>query len=352
MKFTDFVTMGKSGLKISPLTLGTMTFGEDWGWGTSETLSHELMDNYFGAGGNFIDTANIYTNGHSEEIVGNYFEKHQGRDRKVIATKFNAQMFPGDPNSGGGGRKNIIASCEESLRRLKTDYIDLYWLHVYDRFSPIEETLRAFDDLVTAGKIRYVGISDTYAYKAAQAITLAKLKDYAPVIALQLEYSLLERTIEGELVPLAVDLGLGINVWSPLKYGALSGKYTRENNNAVNFSRPRFANGLFTDKTYDIIDLLIEVGKELEATPSQIALAYIMAKQGVTSTIIGARSVAQLHENINAVELELPDEVFQRLDEISAPSLNFPFNFLKMAGVYAYSGLTINGENFSPRVFN
>ena len=201
MPLDRYVSLGRSGLRVSPLCLGTMTFGEDWGWGASVADSEAMLERYLALGGNFIDTANVYTKGHSEKILGDWFARHAGRrDRTVIATKFMATLYPGDPNAGGGGRKAIMAAVEQSLRRLRTDYIDLYWMHVYDRFTPIEETLDAMDDLVRSGKVRYLGFSDTPAWRVAEAQTLARLRGFAPLIALQIEYSLLQRSVEGDVM--------------------------------------------------------------------------------------------------------------------------------------------------------
>src|ERR1700733_14664503 len=230
MALTDYVTLGGSGLRVSPFCLGAMTFGEDWGWGSSVAESEAIIARFLDCGGNFIDTANVYTKGHSEKIIGDLVgHAPNARDRVVIATKFFGNLYRGDPNGGGGGRKAILASCEQSLRRLNTDYIDLYWMHAWERFTPIDETLRALDDLVRTGKVRYIGFSDTPAWKVAQAQTLAQCQSWTPLIALQIEYSLLERTVEGELIPMALEMGLGVTPWSPLRGGALSGKYTRDN---------------------------------------------------------------------------------------------------------------------------
>src|SRR5277367_3875963 len=202
MALDHYVTLGRSGLRVSPLCLGAMTFGEDLGWGSSVEESQQILDRYIDLGGNFIDTANFYTKSHSEKIIGDHLGRHADRrDRLVIATKFSGNLYPGDPNGGGTGRKSVIAACEQSLRRLQTDYIDLYWMHVWDRTCPIDETIRAFDDLVRSGKIRYVGFSDTPAWKCAEAQMLATLRGWTPLIALQIEYSLMERTVEGEFVP-------------------------------------------------------------------------------------------------------------------------------------------------------
>lgn len=238
MALDHYVTLGDSGLRVSPFCLGAMTFGEDWGWGSDVATSKAILSAYFERGGNFIDTANAYTKGHSETIIGDYLRAGGlGRDRLVIATKFFANLYPGDPNGGGASRKSLTAACEESLRRLRTDYIDLYWMHLWDRFTPIEETLRALDDLVRAGKVRYIGFSDTPAWKTAQAQVLARFRGWTPLAALQIEYSLIERTVEGELMPMARELGLGVAPWSPLRAGVLTGKYTRENAGDANPGR-------------------------------------------------------------------------------------------------------------------
>src|ERR1700704_2991119 len=230
MALNDYVTLGHSGLRVSPLCLGTMTFGEEWGWGATVAESEAILSRFLERGGNFVDTANGYTLGHSERIIGDYFARDPGkRDRVVIATKFFTNLYPGDPNGGGASRKSLVAACEQSLRRLQTDYIDLYWMHLWDRFTPIDETMRALDDLVQTGKVRYIGFSDTPAWKVAQAHTLARLRGWTPLVALQIEYSLIERTVEGELLPMALECGLGVTPWSPLRGGVLSGKYTREN---------------------------------------------------------------------------------------------------------------------------
>ncbi len=230
MPLNHYVSLGRSGLRVSPFALGAMTFGPELGpAGAPVEASHSILSKYLEAGGNFIDTANIYTRGHSEKIIGDFFKAQPGRrDRAVIATKFYGNLYPGDPNAGGSGRKAIYGALEQSLRRLQTDYVDLYWMHVYDQFTPLEETLRAVDDLIRAGKVRYFGISDTPAHKLATAQGLAQLRGFTPAIALQVEYSLLERTPEYELLPAAGELGMGVTPWGPLKSGALSGKYTRE----------------------------------------------------------------------------------------------------------------------------
>lgn len=342
-----YVTLGRSGLRVSPLCLGTMTFGQDWGWGATEAESARMLDRYLDLGGNFLDTANFYTQGHSEKILGDLVGANPARRRRVVlATKFFANLLTGDPNGGGASRKSLMAALEDSLRRLRTDHVDLYWLHAWDRFTPIEETLRALDDLVRAGKVRYIGFSDTPAWKTAQAQTLALLKGWTPLVALQIEYSLLERTVEGELVPMAQELGLGITPWSPLKQGLLSGKYTRASRGKDQPGRGPGLAGLLNDKAYDLIDALQVVAKDLGTTPARVALAWVQNRPGVASTILGARTLEQLDDNLGALSVRLTPQHTARLDELSAPALNFPARFLRGAGPFGYGGTTIQGETF------
>jgi aryl-alcohol dehydrogenase-like predicted oxidoreductase len=348
MALNDYVTIGQSGLRVSPFCLGAMTFGEDWGWGSSVAESEAIMSRFLERGGNFIDTANVYTKGHSEKIIGDFLGRdRQKRDRVVIATKFFGNLYPGDPNGGGAGRKAIVSACEQSLRRLQTDYIDLYWMHCWDRFTPIEETMRALDDLVTAGKVRYLGLSDTPAWKVAQAQTIACFRGWAPLVALQIEYSLLERTVEGELMPMALEMGLGVTPWSPLKSGVLSGKYTRENAATVKADRGERVTAALGEKVYAIIDELAGIAKEAGAAPASVALAWVQGRPGVASTIIGARRLDQLEQNLAALDIRLSADQIARLDKLSKPTLSFPMQFLNVATMFSQGGTTLNGEKSS-----
>jgi aryl-alcohol dehydrogenase-like predicted oxidoreductase len=225
MSLDQYFTLGRSGLRVSRLSLGTMTFGDDWGWGAAADTARAMFDRYLDAGGNFLDTADLYTEGTSESMLGQFIEESGKRDHVVLATKFTYNAQPGNPNAGGNGRKNIMRAVEGSLRRLRTDYIDLYLLHTWDRITPAEEVVRTLDDLVRAGKIRYAGLSDVPAWYAARAQTYAEAHALTPLVNMQLEYSLAERNIELEYVPLAQNLGMGITAWSPLAMGMLSGKY-------------------------------------------------------------------------------------------------------------------------------
>lgn len=344
MPLDQYLTLGHSGLRVSPLCLGTMTFGEDWGWGSTVAESEAILDRFLDRGGNFIDTANGYTKGHSEVIIGEYFARTPGRrDRAVIATKFLTNLYRGDPNGGGAGRKSVVAACEQSLRRLRTDYIDLYWMHFWDRHTPIDETMRALDDLVRAGKVRYIGISDTPAWKVAQAQTQAHFRGWSPVIALQIEYSLVERTVEGELTPMAQELGLGVTPWSPLRGGVLSGKYTRQNQGQLKADRGERVTNFLTERTYTIIDELTRIAGELNTNPAAVALAWVQSRPGVASTIIGARRLDQLDQNLVALDITLTGAHIAALNKVSEPILNFPAGFATASAMFGQGGTTING---------
>src|ERR1700722_9233291 len=318
MALDHYVTLGRSGLRVSPLCLGAMTFGEDLGWGSSVEESQQIMDRFIAAGGNFIDTANFYTKGHSEKIIGDHIGRDPAkRDRLVIATKFSGNLYPGDPNGGGSGRKSVINACEHSLRRLQTDYIDLYWLHNWDVNTPIDETMAALEDLVRAGKVRYIGVSDTPAWKIAEANVTARFRGWSAFIGLQIEYSLLERSVEQELVPMALELGLGITPWSPLKSGVLSGKYTRHNAGKLKADRGAFADSFLTEKSYAIVDELAIIARAHESTIARVALAWVQAQPGVSSTIVGARRLAQLEDNLKSLDVKLTAEELSHLDALT-----------------------------------
>jgi aryl-alcohol dehydrogenase-like predicted oxidoreductase len=348
MPLNHYVTLGHSGLRVSPFCLGTMTFGEDFGpgFGSSVKESEQIIDRYLELGGNFIDTADLYMRGHSEKIIGDHLAHDRAkRDRVVIATKFSGNLYPGDPNGGGSSRKAIVAACEQSLRRLRTDYIDLYYLHIWDKHTPIAETAAALHDLVQSGKVRYLGISDTPAWKVAQAQLIAQFRGWAPFISLQIEYSLAERTVEGELVPMARELGLGVVPWSPLAGGRLSGKYTRENAGKVTGGRAAMVAGRLSEKDYAIIDVLTHIAKELDTSVPRVALAWVGSQPGVASTIIGARTIGHFEDNVQALDVVLSADQVAALDAASAPQLPFPIPFLQLApGVYG-GGTTINGEH-------
>ncbi|HEY4012958.1 MAG TPA: aldo/keto reductase [Polyangiaceae bacterium] len=349
MPLDHYVTLGRSGLRVSPFCLGAMTFGEDLGWGSSVADSQAILDGYIARGGNFIDTANLYTKGHSEKIIGDHVGHDPSkRDRLVIATKFSANQFPGDPNGGGSSRKSIIAACEQSLRRLQTDYIDLYWLHNWDKFTPIEETMQALHDLVQSGKVRYLGVSDTPAWKTTQAQLIAQFRGWSPFIGLQVEYSLLERTVEGELIPMGLELGMGVTPWSPLRGGVLSGKYTRENAGKAGVTQRAWNVNHLNEKAFLVLDELANVAKALDTSVARVSLSWVQNRPGVTSTIIGARTLKHLEDNLAALDVALTADQTAKLDALTKPALNFPASFLPSAGAIQNGGTTVNGERLDP----
>ncbi|MFB2921459.1 MULTISPECIES: aldo/keto reductase [Aerosakkonema] len=330
---TDYRLLGKSGLRVSPLCLGTMTFGTEAGWGADKEESRKVFDLYVEEGGNFIDTADAYTGGTSEAYLGEFMSFR--RDRLVIATKYTCNTHQGDPNAGGNHRKNMIQSVEASLKRLQTDYIDLYWLHMWEFRTPVEEVMRAFDDLVRAGKVLYIGISDAPAWKVSQANTLAELRGWTPFIALQIEYSLIERTVERDLTPMAQEMNIGVVPWSPLGGGVLTGKYNRKVEEEANFNqeialRKDFNKkfGKLTDKNISIAESVQKIAKEIGRSPAQVALNWLLQKPGVVSPIIGARTFRHLVDNLQCLDFVLSPEHLLRLDEVSKIELGFPHDFL------------------------
>lgn len=340
-----YVTLGRSGLRVSRICLGTMTFGNDWGFGTDQQSSNDIIDAYFDHGGNFLDTANMYNNGHAEAIVGDYFSARDGRNRTVLATKFSANLDPGNVNAGGASRAAIVAACEQSLRRLKTEYIDLYWMHWWDKFTPIEETMRALDDLVASGKVRYIGFSDTPAWKVAQAQTIATLRGWEPLVALQLEYSLLERTVEFEMLPAAHELGLGVTPWSPLRAGVLSGKYRK--GAKVESTRAGLDRKL-DDAAWRVLEVLERVADDAGTTMARAAIAWLLHQPSVSSVIIGARTREQFLDNIGVDDVVMSEAGLAELDRASRVTPIFPWGFLQNSWSASYGGLSINGENFPP----
>lgn len=356
MTISNYISLGKSGLKVSPLCLGTMTFGNQWGWGSDDSTSIEILERYLDSGGNFIDTANIYTKGYSEKLIGDYFSNKKSsisnspRDRVVIATKFMGNMYRDDPNGGGAGRKSIISACEQSLRRLKTDYIDLYWAHFWDQNSPIEEMLRAMDDLVRSGKVRYLGLSDHPAWICANAQHFLKEICGNPIIALQIEYSLAQRTVEAELIPMAQHYGMGVTPWSPLRGGIFSGKFSRtklpQSNNQTRVSEK---SPHLTEKNFQIIELLENIALEQESNSSnrvsvaQVALAWLLKKPGISSVIIGARTIAQLEDNVGCLLVDLTQNQIDLLNKASEVPLPFPHDFINMVKTNIHGGTSING---------
>jgi len=344
---TDFVTLGRSGLRVSPLCLGAMTFGTEWGIGVGPQESEAVIDAYLAAGGNFIDTANIYTKGHSEKILGDYFRTGAGagqRDRVVIATKFMGNLWPNDPNGGGASRKAILHAVEDSLRRLQTDHIDLLWAHFWDRHTPVEEMMSAMDFLVKQGKVRYLGLSDHPAWVVTKCQYTALMRGWEPLCALQIEYSLLQRTVESELMTMARDLGLGVTPWSPLRGGVLSGKFDRNTPPPADGStRVKKESNYLNERSYALIDLLRTIAAERGCTVAQVALRWLLDREGVTSVIIGARHLNQLQDNLGSCAVRLTEDDHRLLDEASKVERPFPWDFLDFVRSGIQNGATING---------
>jgi aryl-alcohol dehydrogenase-like predicted oxidoreductase len=325
----SYQLLGRSGLRVSPLALGTMTFG----WGTDQDAARAIFDAYVGRGGNFVDTANGYANGAAEEMVGEFAESR--REELVIATKYSMPMRSGDPNSGGNSRKSMVRSVEDSLKRLRTDYIDLLYLHIWDGKTPIEEVLRAMDDLVRAGKVLYVGISDIPAWQVSRMQAIAELRGWAPLVALQIPYNLIERTVERDLIPMAEALGLGVVAWSPLAGGVLTGKYGQEDLALESgYTRKAVAagNGFLTAYGLEIAEVVKDVAAKLGTTSSRVALAWTLLNPAVVAPIVGARTLAQLDDNLGVFGISLEPEQQARLAEASAVDLGFPHESLRRLG--------------------
>ena len=321
--------LGRTGLRVSELCLGTMTFGEDWGWGAPKTECARILDAFAEAGGNFIDTANRYTEGSSESILGELIAGD--RERWVLATKYGLSMRASDPNGGGGHRKNLMQALEASLRRLRTDYVDVLWLHIWDVFTPVEEVMRALDDLVRSGRVLYVGISDTPAWIVSQAHTLAELRGWTPFAGLQVPYNLLQRAPERELLPMARALDLTVTTWEPLAAGMLTGRFgtDREPPAGTRIATSAYAARAVHARNLEIADVLNAVAAERGASSAQTAIAWLRAQQqrAVIVPIVGARRREQIEDSLGAVELELTAEELERLDAISRIELGFPHDF-------------------------
>jgi aryl-alcohol dehydrogenase-like predicted oxidoreductase len=328
----DYRLLGRSGLRVSPLSLGTMTFGTEWGWGADDAEAARIFDAYADRGGNFIDTSVNYTNGASERMVGRLIAAK--RDRMVVATKFTMARDPDNPNSGGNHRLNMMRSVETSLAQLGTDRIELLFLHTWDFTTRPEEIMRGLDDLVRAGKVLYVGVSNTPAWRVAQMQVLAGLRGWSPFVALQIEYSLVERTVEHELIPMAGSLGLGVLPWSPLGGGVLTGKYTRADltqASEANVSATRrgvvASSGHMNERSLAIAKVVRAIAEEIGRPASHVALAWTLANPAVTAPIMGARTLAQAEDNLAALSLTLSEEQLSRLDDASHPAPIFPARF-------------------------
>ena len=333
----NYRLLGNSGLRVSPMCLGTMTFGEDWGFGADYETSKKIFNTYADGGGNFIDTANIYTNGTSEEYLGKLLEGQ--RDRFVVATKYTLNTDPKNPNAGGNHRRSMITAVEDSLKRLKTDYIDLYWLHAWDYRNSIEEVLRALDDLVRQGKILHIGLSDTPSWivSEGQAIAklaegIAKMRGWTLVSAIQIHYNLVERTSEADMIPMAEHHNITPLAWSPLAGGVLAGKYTmsdlEKEDDGGGRKQMSQSMGQLNERSIGIGNKVKEIAKEIGRSPSQVSLNWLLQQPGGTIPIVGARKLSHVEDNLQAVDFTLTPEQIERLNAISSFDSPFPHNFL------------------------
>ena len=322
----NYKLLGRSGLKVSELCLGTMGFGKEWNWGADKETSLKILDAYAGKGGNFIDTANRYTEGTSEKIIGEFI--HSNRDNFILATKYSLHDNLTNVNASGNNRKNMMRSVEESLKRLNTDFIDLFYLHIWDNLTPMDEVLRGLDDLVKQGKVNYIGISDTPAWLVSQAQTMAELMGWSRFVALQVEYSLLQRTPERELIPMAKHYNLTVTPWAPLAGGALTGKYTKGDTGRL----PKESKRL-NERAAKITEEVMAIAKELNVQPSSVALKWTMQQGFSCIPIIGATKPEQLLENLNCLDVNLSNEQMNRLNQVSKIELGFPGDFFLEEGV-------------------
>ena len=335
----NYRLFGKSGLRVSELALGTMTFGEDWGWGADKEACKNIFETFTNAGGNFIDTANYYTNGSSESIVGELINNN--RDYFVLGTKYTLSMNPNDPNAGGNHRKNLMHSIHQSLKRLNTAYIDILWLHAWDFKTPCEEIMKGLEDLIRQGKIHYIGISDAPAWVIAKCNMLAELRGWSSFVGMQMQYNLIERTIERELIPLAIDSDMSILAWGPLASGILTGKYN-QNSNSKN--RLKSDNNRLTEKNLAIAQKVVDVAEALGRNPSQVALNWVRQQGPKMIPVLGSRKPHQLEDNIGCLEFTIPEEQMLQLHDVSKIELGFPHDFLASSSVQEI----IHG-NFKPK---
>jgi aryl-alcohol dehydrogenase-like predicted oxidoreductase len=320
MKYKLF---GNSGLRVSELCLGTMSFGTEWGWGCDYEESKQIFEQYANRGGNFIDTANRYTEGTSELYLSDFL--HADRDHFVLATKYSLYDKREDPNYQGNHRKNMIRSVENSLKRLKTDFIDLLWVHAWDFTTPVEEVMRGLDDLVRSGKVHYIGVSDTPAWIVAQANTMADLRGWTKFSGLQVEYSLIERTAERDLLPMAKAFDLAVTPWGPLGGGVLTGKYLRGEQGRIAEDNPRRS-----ERNEQIARTVVEIADELDVSPGQVAINWLrQQKNSQIIPLIGASKPHQIKDSMNCLSFRLEDEHIKRLAEVSQVDLGFPHEFLQ-----------------------
>ncbi|MBY0432488.1 MAG: aldo/keto reductase [Cyclobacteriaceae bacterium] len=323
----NYKLFGRSGLRVSELSLGTMGFGTEWKWGADKELSKKIFDAYANAGGNFLDTANRYTEGTSEKFLGDFIAAD--RDHFVLATKYSLRDRSGDLNFAGNHRKNMMRSVQESLKRLDTDYIDVLWVHIWDALTPTEEILRGLNDLIRRGMVHYIGISDTPAWIVSQANTMAELRGWDSFIGLQIEYSLIQRTVEAELMPMAKAFGMTVTPWAPLAGGALTGKYLKGDKGRLPDTSIRLS-----DRSVAITKKVVEIADRLGVTASQVAINWTRQhKNQSVIPVVGATKVAQMEDVLGCLSFELPADAMNELNEVSKIELPFPQKFFMEPGV-------------------
>jgi len=331
--------LGNTGIKVSELCLGTMTFGDKWNNGANESDSLEIAAAFANAGGNFLDTANKYHEGQSEEICAKIIADN--RDRWVLATKFTLNMASGDPNKCGNSRKNMMQSVNASLKRLGTDYIDLYWVHAWDFTTAVEEVMRGLDDLVHSGKVLAIGVSDVPAWVVSQANTLAQFRGWAAFSALQIEYSLIQRTVERDLLPMARAFGLTVTPWGPLGGGVLTGKYSRGTGTPEDSKRAAGNARRLSERNLNIAKTVDAIADELGKTSTQVSMNWVRSQGANVLPIFGARKIDQLNDVLGTVDFTLSAEHLKRLNDASAIELGFPHDFL---GGNSYVRTVIYGD--------
>ncbi|MFQ5510700.1 MAG: aldo/keto reductase [Candidatus Krumholzibacteriia bacterium] len=327
--------LGRSGLRVSELALGAMTFGEEWGWGASRDESRKMFEAFAEAGGNFIDTANRYTEGTSEKYVGEFVKSD--REHFVVATKYTLFTRRDDPNFSGNHRKNMVQALDASLKRLGTQYVDLYWVHAWDFTTAVDEVMRALDDIVRAGKALHIGVSDTPAWIVSRANTLAELRGWSRFVGLQVRYSLVDRTVEADLLPMARAYDMAVTPWSVLAAGVLSGKYNAKNPPQKGRAREGAAT---VDRNLEIARTVVDVAAKIGCSPAQVAISWVRQQPGIVIPLVGARNLAQLEDNLGALEVTLDPAQLERLDEVSRVDLGFPHNFLGQEHIrdFVYGG--------------
>jgi len=326
----NYKLFGKSGLRVSEICLGTMTFGEEWGYGANKEESRNMFNVFLDAGGNFIDTANRYTEGTSEKLLGEFIKESGRREELVVATKYSLVTKIGRINDSGNHRKNLVQTLEGSLKRLNLEYVDILYVHAWDFTTPVEEVLRPLDDMVRTGKVLHIAISDTPAWIISRSDAIAELRGWTAFAGMQVEYSLITRDAERELLPMARELGIAVTAWAPLAGGALTGKYLSKNDSP---KRLKEGSRRVNEKSLVIAAEVVKIAEEINCSPGNVALRWVMQQKGVIIPVVGARNSAQLKDNLKSLDVKISAEQLNRLNEVSKIELGFPHDFLMTDGV-------------------